>query len=83
MAQLPSWSGSTRKISNQERTMPDTDRVPMFHPCYRIHDLVEVRRDNPHYARSLPRIPARNTLRDVASWLRDLMRGGKRPRRNR
>jgi hypothetical protein len=63
--------------------MPDSNRVPMFQPCYRIRDLVEVRHDNPHYARSLPRIPEQNPLRDMASWLRGLIRGGKRQRRDR
>jgi hypothetical protein len=63
--------------------MPDTDRVPMFQPCYRIHDLVEVRHDNPRYARSLPRVPQRTPFRELASWFRGLFRAGKRPRRRR
>jgi hypothetical protein len=63
--------------------MPDTDRVPMFQPCYRIHDLVEVRYDNPRYARSLPRVPQRKPLRDLASWFSGLFRAGKRPLRKR
>jgi len=63
--------------------MPKTDRVPMFHPCYRIHDHVEVRRDDPQYARSLPRAAKQNPLRGFASWLRAVMRAGKRRRRQR
>ena len=50
--------------------MPDRDRVPMFQPCYRIYDLVEVRTDNPNHVRSLPRFPQRKPLRQIASWLR-------------
>ncbi len=52
--------------------MPDPDRVPMFQPCYRIHDLVEIRSDNPRYARSLPRIPERQPFHRIAEWLRAL-----------
>ena len=63
--------------------MPKNDRVPMFHPCYRIHDHVEVRRDNPQYTRSLPRAAKQNSLRDFASWLRAAIRTGKRRRRAR
>jgi len=49
--------------SSQETTMPDRDRVPMFQPCYRIYDLVEIRTDNPDYSRSLQRYPRRKPLR--------------------
>jgi hypothetical protein len=64
-------------------TMPKTHRVPMFQPCYRIHDLVEIRHDDPDYARSLPRVPERKSLRDLALWLRDLVRAPRRRRRQR
>ena len=63
----------------QESTMPDRDRVPMFQPCYRIYDLVEIRNDNPNYVRSLPRVPQRKpSLRRIASRLRVLFGTGKR-----
>jgi hypothetical protein len=62
--------------------MPNPDRVPMFQPCYRIHDLVEIRSDNPRYARSLPRVPTRKPVRWVASWLRALFRNRKRLRQD-
>jgi hypothetical protein len=67
----------------QESTMPDRDRVPMFQPCYRIYDLVEIRNDNPNYVRSLPRVPQRKPpLRRIASWLRALFGTGKRLRQD-
>jgi hypothetical protein len=74
MALAPSFQGST---------MPDRDRVPMFQPCYRIYDLVEIRTDNPNYARSLPRVPPRKPpFRRVASWLRALFGTRKRLRQD-
>src|SRR5207253_3127465 len=61
--------------SFQESTMPDRDRVPMFQPCYRIYDLVEIRDNNPNDVRSLPQVPRRKPpLRRMASWLRALFR---------
>jgi hypothetical protein len=71
MAPAPKFQGST---------MPDRHRVPMFQPCYRIYDLVEIRNDNPNYARSLPRIPRRKPSRRLASWLRALFAASKRLR---
>jgi hypothetical protein len=68
--------------SSQENIMPDPDRVPMFQPCYRIHDLVEIRNDNPRYVRSLPRFPQRKPLQGVLSWLRMLLRNRKRLRQD-
>jgi hypothetical protein len=62
--------------------MPDLDRVPMFQPCYRINDLVEIRHDNPRYARSLPRAPDRKPLFSIASWLRALFRNRNRLRQD-
>jgi hypothetical protein len=62
--------------------MPNSDRVPMFQPCYRIHDLVEIRNDNPRYARSLPRVMERKPLRRIALWFRALSRGSKRLRQD-
>jgi hypothetical protein len=62
--------------------MPDRDRVPMFQPCYRIHDLVEIRSDNPNYARSLPRVVRRKPFRWFASWLRAWFGTGKRLRQD-
>ena len=73
MALTPSYQGST---------MPDPNRVPMFQPCYRIHDLVEIRHDNPRYARSMPRGPERNVLRRIASWFRTLFRSRSRLRQD-
>ena len=62
--------------------MPKPDRVPMFQPCYRIHDLVEIRNDNPNYARSLPRVLERKPLRRIALWFRTLAGSGKRVRQD-
>jgi hypothetical protein len=62
--------------------MPNSNRVPMFQPCYRIHDLVEIRTGNPNYARSLPRVLERKPLRRIALWLRALARSGKRVRQD-
>jgi hypothetical protein len=73
MALAPSFQGSS---------MPDRDRVPMFQPCYRIYDLVEIRNDNPNYVRSLPRIPRRKPPRRIASWLRALFGTSKRLRQD-
>jgi hypothetical protein len=73
MAPAPQFQGST---------MPDRDRVPMFQPCYRIYDLVEIRTDNPNYVRSLPRIPRRKPPRRIASWFRALFGIGKRLRQD-
>jgi hypothetical protein len=56
--------------SSQGGTMPDRDRVPMFQPCYRIYDRVEIRNDNPNHVRSLPRFPRRKPLQRIAAWLR-------------
>jgi hypothetical protein len=73
MAPAPQFQGSI---------MPDRDRVPMFQPCYRIYDLVEIRTDNPNYVRSLPRIPRRKPPRRIASWFRALFGPGKRLRQD-
>jgi hypothetical protein len=54
----------------------------MFQPCYRIHDLVEIRSENPNYARSLPRVLERKPLRRIAWWFRALARSGKRVRQD-
>jgi hypothetical protein len=54
----------------------------MFQPCYRIHDLVEIRNENPHYARSLPRVLERKPLRRIALWFRALTRSSKRLRQD-
>jgi hypothetical protein len=69
-------------ILSGKHPMPDPDRVPMFQPCYRIHDLVEIRNDNPRYVRSLPRFPQRKPLQGVLSWLRMLLRNRKRLRQD-
>ena len=61
-----------RLSSRPRSTTLNAGRVPMFQPCYRIHDRVEIRSDNPAYARSLPRGLARNPLDRIASWLRTL-----------
>ena len=60
------------RLSRPRSVIPNADRVPMFQPCYRIHDRVEIRSDNPAYARSLPRALAHNPLDRIASWLRAL-----------
>jgi hypothetical protein len=66
----------------QGSIMPNSDRVPMFQPCYRIHDLVEIRSENPHYARSLPRVLERKPVRRIALWFRALTRSSKRLRQD-
>jgi hypothetical protein len=68
--------------SCQGSPMPYPDRVPMFQPCYRINDLVEIRSDNPRYARSLPRVPERKPSRWIAAWFRALFRNRKRLRQD-
>ena len=73
MALAPQFQGST---------MPDRNRVPMFQPCYRIYDLVEIRTDNPNDVRSLPRAPRRRPQRRIASWFRALFGAGKRLRQD-
>jgi hypothetical protein len=45
-----------------------------FDPRYRIADLVEKRRDVLRFARSLPRGPRRNQLRQTAASLRTLFK---------
>jgi hypothetical protein len=62
--------------------MPDPDRVPMFQPCYRIRDLVEIRHGNPRYARSLLRGPERKRLYRIALWLRARFANRKRLRQD-
>jgi hypothetical protein len=66
----------------QGNPMPDRDRVPMFQPCYRIHDLVEIRSDNPNYTRSLPRVARRKRFRWILSWLRAWFGTGNRLRQD-
>jgi hypothetical protein len=74
MALTPSGRGST---------MPSRDRVPMFQPCYRIHDLVEIRHDNLQDGRSMLRRAERKPLlRRIASWLRALFRTRSRLRQD-
>jgi hypothetical protein len=69
----PQPEDSMARLSSRPRSnMPNADRVPMFQPCYRIHDRVEIRSDNPAYVTSLPRGLARNPLDRIASWLRML-----------
>lgn len=50
--------------------MADRDRVPMFQPCYRIYDRVEIRNGNSKHARSVPVFPRRKPLQRIATWLR-------------
>jgi hypothetical protein len=53
---------------------PSADLKPTFDPRYRISDLVEKRRDVLRFARSLPRGPRRNQLRQTAALLRTLFK---------
>jgi hypothetical protein len=71
-----------RPSSRPRITALNANRVPMFQPCYRIHDFVEIRSDNPNYARSLSRSLARNPLNRIASWLRALFQSRNRLRQD-
>jgi len=60
---------------NRESQMPPYGNLrPMVGPHYRIANLVEKRRDVLRLARSLPRGPKRNQLRQTAASLRTLLR---------
>src|ERR1700730_14042116 len=53
---------------------PYADLRPTFDPRFKIADLVEKRRDILLFARSLPRGPKRNQLRQTAASLRTLFK---------
>ncbi len=53
---------------------PYANLRPTFDPRYRLANLVEKRRDVLRLARSLPRGPKRNQLRQTAASLRTLLR---------
>jgi hypothetical protein len=60
---------------NRESQMPPYANLrPTVGPHYRIANLVEKRRDVLRLARSLPRGPKRNQLRQTAASLRTLLR---------
>jgi hypothetical protein len=60
---------------NRESQMPPYANLrPTVGPYYRIANLVEKRRDVLRLARSLPRGPKRNQLRQTAASLRTLLR---------
>src|ERR1700730_7006909 len=61
-----------RASTRNHKLPPYADLRPTFDPRFRIEDLVEKRRDVLRYARSLPRGPRRNQLRQTAASLRTL-----------
>ena len=61
------------KVGNADLS-PYANLRPTFDRRYRIANLVEKRRDILRFARSLPRGPKRNQLRQTAASLRTLLR---------
>lgn len=61
--------------------MPSVSRTPTVRSHHSIAELVEVRRNNLRYARSLPRGPERDQVRQIALSLRALFKNKKMAQR--
>jgi hypothetical protein len=62
------------RLNRESQMPPFVNLRPTVGPHYRIANLVEKRRDVLRLARSLPRGPKRNQLRQTAASLRTLLR---------
>ncbi len=57
--------------------MRSVRRIPRLEPHRTMAELIEIRRRNLRYARSLPSGPARNQVRQIALSLRALFKNRK------